>query len=291
MSGVGAVLLNVLMAKMITDWFSGREIVLAMAILVNSFPIGIGLALLILGWMVPSLGWPAAMHSAALLALLSLALVLFLYRRNPNDRRPATIDRPPSRINRREVGHVCLAGAIWGLFNGAHAILVGFTPILLIRTGHTPATAGFLVGLSTWIIVASVLAGGAIVQRWGHDNLLFAASIAFTAACFAMLPLAEPVVPLMAIGAAFGLPVGIITALPAALLRPEVRSVGMGIFFTWLYVGHASLPALAGKLQDLSDSPATSLYFAAVAIFAMLGVFIVLKLLQQPKAVAGAIAD
>jgi MFS family permease len=43
LSGVGGVLLNVLMAKMVTDWFAGRrEIVLAMAVFVNSFPLGAG---------------------------------------------------------------------------------------------------------------------------------------------------------------------------------------------------------------------------------------------------------
>jgi cyanate permease len=290
MSGVGAVLLNVLMSKMITDWFGDREIVLAMAIFVNSFPVGIGLALLALGWIVPTLGWPAAMQSTALLALVSLVLVFFVYRRHPNDRRPVGPGKPSSRIDRREAGMVCLAGAIWGLFNGAHAILVGFAPILLVQTGYTPATAGFLVGMSTWLVVASVLAGGAVVQRWGHGKLLLVASIAVSAAGFAALPLTESATPL-AVGAVFGLPVGVMTALPAALLRPEVRSVGIGIFFTWLYVGQAALPGLAGRLQDLSGGPGTSLYFAAIALLAILGVFAVLTLLRRPKATAGAIAD
>jgi MFS family permease len=57
LSGIGGVLLNVLMAKMVTDWFAGREIVLAMTIFVNSFPVGIGLALLSLGWLSEHAGW------------------------------------------------------------------------------------------------------------------------------------------------------------------------------------------------------------------------------------------
>src|SRR5258708_28862686 len=72
MSGIGGVLLNVLMSKMITDWFAGREIVLAMAVFINSFPIGIGLALLTLGWLAESHGWAAALHATAALALASL---------------------------------------------------------------------------------------------------------------------------------------------------------------------------------------------------------------------------
>jgi MFS family permease len=50
LAGIGGVLLNVLMSKMVIDWFAGRkDLSLAMAIFVNSFPIGVGLAIAILG--------------------------------------------------------------------------------------------------------------------------------------------------------------------------------------------------------------------------------------------------
>lgn len=47
-SGVGAVLVNVLATKMVADWFAGREIVTAMVILVASWPLGLALGLLLL---------------------------------------------------------------------------------------------------------------------------------------------------------------------------------------------------------------------------------------------------
>ena len=37
-----------IMSKMVTDWFAGREIASAMAIFVNSWPVGIALALIAL---------------------------------------------------------------------------------------------------------------------------------------------------------------------------------------------------------------------------------------------------
>src|SRR5262249_33720379 len=39
-SGAGGVLLTVQMTKMVTDWFAGREIATAMAIFINSWPVG-----------------------------------------------------------------------------------------------------------------------------------------------------------------------------------------------------------------------------------------------------------
>lgn len=47
-AGTGGVVLNVLMSKMVQDWFAGREIATAMGIFVNSWPIGIAAALVIL---------------------------------------------------------------------------------------------------------------------------------------------------------------------------------------------------------------------------------------------------
>ena len=47
-SGTGAVLFNVLVAKMVTDWFQGREIVTALGILIASWPLGIAIALVVI---------------------------------------------------------------------------------------------------------------------------------------------------------------------------------------------------------------------------------------------------
>ena len=44
-SGAGAILFNVLSAKMVADWFVEKELTLAMAIHVNSWPFGIALGL------------------------------------------------------------------------------------------------------------------------------------------------------------------------------------------------------------------------------------------------------
>src|ERR1700735_2888868 len=72
-AGIGGVLLNVLMSKMVTDWFAGKEIATAMAIFVNSWPAGIALALLTL----PSIGAADGVGAVYLAgrALIGLALV------------------------------------------------------------------------------------------------------------------------------------------------------------------------------------------------------------------------
>src|SRR5437879_1101051 len=44
LSGVGAVLMNILLAKMVADWFAEGELTTAMAIMLSSWPVGLGLA-------------------------------------------------------------------------------------------------------------------------------------------------------------------------------------------------------------------------------------------------------
>ena len=72
LTGAGAVLLNVLLTKMVADWFAGREIVTAMAILVSSWPFGISLGLLSLGPLALAASWP--------LVMVFLSVIMFVFQ-------------------------------------------------------------------------------------------------------------------------------------------------------------------------------------------------------------------
>lgn len=74
-AGIGGVLLNVLMTKMVADWFAGREIATAMAIFINSWPAGIAVALMLLPAIGATLGLHAVNLAVAGLILIGLCLV------------------------------------------------------------------------------------------------------------------------------------------------------------------------------------------------------------------------
>ena len=82
-AGMGGVILNVLLSKMVADWFAGREIMIAMALFVNSWPVGVALGLMTLGPLAELSGWPMALHLTAMACALSLALVAIFYRPRP----------------------------------------------------------------------------------------------------------------------------------------------------------------------------------------------------------------
>jgi MFS family permease len=141
-------------------------------------------------------------------------------------------------------------------------------------------SGGVLLGFFNWLSVISVLAGGIIAQRWGYANLLVVVGMSVGAVATLALLWTSPSLPLLVMALSFGLPAGVILALPAEVLRPEARALGIGIFQTWLYIGMAALPLAAGKLQDIFHHTGTSLVFAALLVLLLLILFGLFRLLQ-----------
>ncbi|MHC4725527.1 MAG: MFS transporter [Planctomycetota bacterium] len=279
-AGIGGVLLNVLMIKIITDWFAQHEMVLAISILMNAYPIGVGLSLASLGLVAETFGWQAAFAATAAAALLSFLLLLAAYERHPNDGR-VLASTPTFRIPKLALALVCLAGIIWGIFNGVWATMFGFTPTFLIDRGMRVAETGFILGLLSWLTVGSVLAGGIIAERWKCPNTLLIAGVLGWGIGLMVLPSAPAVPLLIVMGCLQGLPVGVIVSLPAQVLRPENRATGMGIFQFWSYLGFAVLPPFAGWFRDLTRSASAPLYFGGLFVLAVGLIFVLFRLLQR----------
>ena len=280
-AGTGGVLLNVLMSKMVTDWFAGRGLVLAMTIFVNSFPVGMGIGLWWLGALAERAGWPAALHVTAAAALAALVLVALAYRPHPNDRKPRNGAEAARRISRREIALVSIPGAIWGLVNGAYTIMVAFAPVLMMAAGLDIGGAGRVLSAVTWLNLASTQAGGLIAHRWTRWNLLMAIGIGGWGIALLLVPLIDPVPPLLASGFVLGLAIGVIMAMPSEVLRPQSRGVGMGVFFSFMYLGQAGLPPLGGAIQDWAGGTTASLYFAAFLVLSILPLYALFRWAQH----------
>jgi predicted MFS family arabinose efflux permease len=283
-SGSGAILMTVLMMKMITDWFAGREIVLAMAIMINAFSIGVGVALLSLGSFAEAAGWRAALNATAMLALASFALLALAYRAHPNDRQLAAA-RSGGGLRWGLAGHearlVGIAGMIFGTCNGALAITYGFTPLLLTQAGTTVVEAGFLIGAATWLTVASVQIGGLLAQKWRRPNAIMLISFLGWGACLLLLPTTPTGWVLLSAGILMGLPVGVIVALPSEVLRPEARAAGLGLFQTVNFACFALLPALAGRAGDVAGGTDIPLYLAGSLVLSLPLALWAFRALQQ----------
>ncbi len=281
-SGVGGVLLNILLTKMVADWFAEHEIITAMAVLVTSWPLGIALALIALGPLASVTTWALAMNLTAVACLVVLILVKATYNAPPiaTNREAAQFTR--LTLSSQEMLLAVLSGLIWMLFNVGYAILPGFGPSFLLTTGHTLAEAGSLVSVASWILVISLPLGGYLGERLKRPNLILVICFMGIGVATCLLPYVDnPLVLLVVLGLLFGPPAGIIVALPVQVLRPENRAPGLGIFYTCYYGGVAALTPSAGYFRDLTNNSAAPLVFGGILLFVAVAVLWVFRFLQE----------
>jgi predicted MFS family arabinose efflux permease len=261
LTAVGAVLMNVMMTKMLADWFVGREIIWAMTVFINAWPVGIGIALFSLPAVASAWGAPAAFHTAAGAAVVSWAAVALLYRAAPASASGA--GGTAATLSASEIRLVSLAALPWMLYNAAYAVMLGFLPALLVRGGLSVEHAGLLLGASTALMIMSVQAGGALAQWIAKPHVIVVLGVIGFTAALAVLPYTAVVPAVIAMGVIGGLPAGVFVSAPASVLRPETRGAGMGLFYTWYYAGMSALPPVAGWWQDLHGG-AAAIHLAAI---------------------------
>jgi MFS family permease len=280
-SGGGAVLLNVLLTKMTTDWFIGREIGTALAVLVSSWPIGIGVALVVLPWLAVHASAGAAFAGTAAAAAAVLALIWLVYRTPPTGA-PVLPDRKGrARLSRAEIGLASLAGGVWMLFNVGYILVVSFAPALLTSRGLSAQEAGLVTSLVAWTVIVTIPLGGILIDRVGHANALMIATFILLGLAMALVPAVPSLALMTFVGAITGLPCGAMMVLPGEVLRPQTRSAGMGIFYTWYYVGMALLVPAAGILRDVSGSAGAPFWFAGALVLAAVVTLLLFRLLQR----------
>jgi predicted MFS family arabinose efflux permease len=280
--GVGAVLLNVLLAKMVADWFVGKEIVTAMAILVTSWPLGISLALISLGPLAAASSWLLAMHLTAIACLLGLVLVVVFYQTPSATSNGQKTNSTVFKLSRQEILLVTLAGIIWALFNVSLIIVPSFAPAFLTSAGYSIVTAGSLVSVATWIVIPSIPLGGYLAERLKRPNIFMVSCFLGIGIAICLVPYWQyPLILFLVIGLVFGPPAGIIMSLPVEVLLPENRAAGMGIYYTCYYAGMAALCPLAGLSRDLTQNPAAPLFFGGAVIFITISILGLFRTLQR----------
>lgn len=268
-SGVGSVLFNVVLTKMLTDWFADREIVFAMGTLMASWPCGIALGLIAQGQIAERFGWRAGMEVTALFSLASLVLLLVFYRPPPGAPEASSVRptwwKPPAGPSLRALLVACIA---WSCFNLGLTAFFSFAPGLLVSRGMSGLEAATVTSLPLWIAILSMPLGGYVLHRLARPRLVEGLSYLMTAAVLlALCAGASPILACITFGLTIGAGPGAIMALPARVLAPAHRATGLGIFGTLFAAIQGVGPWLAGVLAEITRTPAAPLVMAA-ALFA-----------------------
>ena len=271
-AGIGGVMLNVLMSKMVADWFHDHEIATAMAIFVNSWLAGIALALLVQPMIAAEVGLAGAFGLTAVLAVCAFFALLIGYE-GPVVMRGTKGDMPSGT----NLTCLIVAGIIWGLYNAALALMFAFGPILLSGRGWELAAASSMTSLTVWCGALTVPISGLLADRSGRPGAIMVIGLLLTALAMAALPRTDHVVATMVlIGLLGGIPAGAILSLPIRVLSAQTRVLGMGLFYTLLYGFIVFAPPAAGFLISSTGWDGAAMDFGAamlVAAVALLAVF------------------
>jgi MFS family permease len=248
-AGVGAVAMIVLQGKVIAEWFSGSRFMIGISVSVCAFPIGMGLAQLVLPAVLETLGSRAAFLTDAVPAGIALVLFLASHREAPHD---TGVPRRFSLPSRHECLLVVVAGSIWTVYTAGFSGFASYLPTSLSLRGYGGAVIALVMTIATWGNVFGTLAGGGLSARFGGFNIFLTGTLALAIGMAGAALSGWPIAWAVLLGVVGSIQPGVIMAVGTLSARPENRAVGMGLFYTMYYLGGTFAPALCGAVADYS---------------------------------------
>ena len=259
-AGVGAVAMIVLQGKIIADWVQGPRVMIGISVSVCAFPIGMGLAQLVLPAVLDRFGLHAAFLTNAVPAGLALVLFMGSYRVPAH---AASVSRRFSLPSGRECVLLLIAGAIWTVYTSGFAAYASYLPSSLAFRGYGLGITALVMTIFTWGNVPGTLAGGGLAARFGGWNVFLIGTLSLVIGMAGAALTGGPVYWAILLGAVGSIQPGVIMAVGTLSARVEHRAVGMGLFYTLYYLGGAVSPGLCGMVADYSGRPEGGLLAAA----------------------------
>jgi len=254
-AGIGAFTLSVFLPKLLSQWFKGKELGLAMGIFNTGVPLGSVICFGLFGRMGTLGGWRVPILLTGIYSLIIFILFFILYRPSLSQRM-----REDKSLNiyksLTQMGYpIWLVGFSWLWFNAAFVSFATFAPDLFMGNGFTIEQSGILIGIP---LLGSLLFSppiGYLVDRFKHQEWLIGTggiALAILALFFNFSSSFLFLAILMGIFSAM-IPAPIYS-LPPEILKMDNVGLGFGILSTCSSVGLFVAPYLVGKIKDLTDS-------------------------------------
>ena len=259
-AGVGAVAMIVLQGKIISDWFTGRRFMIGISVSFASYPVGLGLAQVVMPAVAHAFGWQAAFLTTAVAPAFALALFLSSYRPPPN---LAPMPRRFSLPSGHECLLVCIGSLIWTAYTSGYVGYMSYVPSTLAARGDGLAMIGLVMVIATWGSVPATPWGGDLAARFGGLRIFLIGTAALVAGMAGTALMGGAVWWAFLVGVPGSIQPGVVMAVGTLSTKPENRAVGMGLFYSLYYLGNTLGPTFCGWAADQMGSPAGGLLAAA----------------------------
>jgi predicted MFS family arabinose efflux permease len=148
-------------------------------------------------------------------------------------------------------------------------MIFSFGPSLLVERAWSMTAAGSAISIVLWLAVVSVPLGGMLADRTRRPQTILVVTCILFAILMLLLPRTGAVIPIViALGLFCGQSAGPVLGLPASVLKPETRSIGMGIFYTVYYGAMMLGPVIGGACAKWSGSAGAAFDFGAAMLLA-----------------------
>jgi predicted MFS family arabinose efflux permease len=268
--GLGGLIINLLLARLVTAAFAGRELSLAMGVFNAVYPASMIIMFTLHPRLLASFGWRGELMALAVVVLIAIPLHNIAVPRNLRGE-AATEERSRDPWI---TGPLVALAISWMLFFAAYASIFTFAP----EWAGGDSSALLIGSLIAWVAIILSPLVGSLIDRTGRaarwvlgGQLLLAGVLAAMAAT--IMP---PVVAMLLVGVTFATVSTSTYSMPAVLAPPARIGFAFGFITAFSNLGNLVGPAAAGAIRDQVGG--WTLVWAVLAGAAFIGAISALKL-------------
>ncbi len=254
-AGIGASTLSVFLPKLLSQWFKGKELGLAMGTYNTGVPLGSVICFGLFGKIGSLWGWRFPIFLTGIYLVIVFILFLALYRLPPSPERAG--DKPLSIFKSlREMGlPIWFVGLSWLWFNASFTSFVTFAPGLFLQKSYTIEQSGLLIGIPLLGSLFFSAPIGYLVDRFKHQKWFVGTAGIALAVLTLFFNFSSSFLLLVILMGFFSAMIPAPTySLPPEMLRIENVGLGFGVISTCSSIGLFVAPYLVGKVEDLTGS-------------------------------------
>jgi predicted MFS family arabinose efflux permease len=244
--GIGGLTMNLLLARLVTEAFMGRELSLAMGIFNSVFPASMILTFTLHPRLLAAMGWRTELLLLAGLAVLALPLHVVAVPANHRgtDDTPSAATQPTRRVT----GPLVALSVAWALFFGVYASVFTFSA----QWAGGGDAALITVSLIAWTALVLAPFVGAAIDRVGHPARWLATSLVILAAVLAgmSMGLVSPTPAMISVGVCTALALISTYSIPGRIV--PAAQVGFAFGFITAFSNLTTLvgPGVTGAIAD-----------------------------------------
>jgi predicted MFS family arabinose efflux permease len=268
--GLGALVINLLLARLVTAAFSGRELSLAMGVFNAVYPASMVIMFTLHPRLLATFGWRGELTTLAVVVLAAIPLHNMAAPRHL--RGDAAVEE-----HRREPWVTAPLAALavsWMLFFAAYASVFTFAP----EWAGGDASALLVGSLIAWVALVLAPVVGGLIDRVGRAaRWITGGQILLTAVLAAMAGSAiHPALAMVLVGVTFATVSTATYSMPAELVAPARIGFAFGFITAFSNLGTLVGPAVAGAMRDRTQAWTEA--WATLAAAALIGTFAALLL-------------